>query len=879
MIGSGNSAYKKQTYETCTRLAKAGHWVGHIPMGRCNRMAEIMIDGVLVLKSGIQIFCEDIIHYYATKYRADIVITLKEEWVFMAPPHGLPGSALAWCPFNIIDHEPLSPAITSRILTAFKTISPSRHSQRLVTGAGIDADYIPHGISCSDFHILEGMKAECKKLWLSRFTQKPEEDFTILVGPARNQARKMLPIQLRGIARFYEQNPDAARHSHVILWTDVRSASRAETEEASLLGFATQGADLLPEIVNLGILDHVVQLSEELIAYGVPDWAGDKYGVGGEDLCKLYNAADVELNCTLGDTTVLCNAEPKMMAEIHVGDKVLTHTGDFKPVTHIFKRPYEGEVFEVEPMYGLPVTLTPEHPVLAIKTHECDMRKGSLCRPDCSLVSWNLMNKKHKLDSPRVTKYFEAQKLRKEHGLGYRSIAKKLDMKESTISSWIYGKGRPWGLHNQSCSHKVYKQYRPEWVLAKDLQERDLVLFPRPNNIVDLKEIRVSDYVDVILENGLCYRRGRNQYDKIFKHSRSKPITDSVPLNEDILRLFGYYIAEGFPNKSGIGFALNQSENDITDDIRSIMLKYFSLKIHVNDNPKTKQRKVNVYSATLEPLFKALFGEGARNKRMPDWMFKLPNQKIYSVIYGLWRGDGWLSKSRKKGEYATSSKTLAHQIWMILGRLGFLSSIKYMKSKRAYRIRVSGKSAGNFFKKVGYSYELPEGNRTYSNGWLDDKYLYFSVRKITKKEYCGTVYNLAVEDDESYTSYFNIHNCTGGECVGMTQIEASASGTPVIATDYAGGAEHVGPGLTVRQDGYMVLGSGGHRYAVPSVDGIAEALKKMYNTDREKLGRKARRWSTRFDWDNVMPFWDKWLDKVEQELRPRVTKGGIRKWD
>lgn len=121
--------------------------------------------------------------------------------------------------------------------------------------------------------------------------------------------------------------------------------------------------------------------------------------------------------------------------------------------------------------------------------------------------------------------------------------------------------------------------------------------------------------------------------------------------------------------------------------------------------------------------------------------------------------------------------------------------------------------------------------------------------------------------------------CSGGEGAGLTYIEAAACGVASICTDYAAAPEYVGPGLTVPAKEYVILNAPGTRYALPSIDGMAKALTKIYNTDRKRLARKLGAHADRYRWNNIMkrhvnPF----MDQCEQELRPLITKDGIKTW-
>jgi len=121
--------------------------------------------------------------------------------------------------------------------------------------------------------------------------------------------------------------------------------------------------------------------------------------------------------------------------------------------------------------------------------------------------------------------------------------------------------------------------------------------------------------------------------------------------------------------------------------------------------------------------------------------------------------------------------------------------------------------------------------------------------------------------------------CTGGEGFGLPLIEAQACGIPVVTTDYAAAPEQVGAGLTVKADDYVIINTPGVRRALTSIDGMAEALTKIMNSDREKLARRASRFAERYSWENVMKrYYTPFLEEAEEELKPLITKEGTEKW-
>jgi glycosyltransferase involved in cell wall biosynthesis len=245
-------------------------------------MGKWSYQGVLVYPSGQDPFNEDVILDHYIDWKADMLITCKEPWCFQSSHRW----AYNFCPHAIIDHSPVSPAITSRLHTAFRIIVVSRFAQKELAQAGFTENvrYVPHGCATDIFRPLEN-RAECKKLW---FIKDPD-DFTVLfVG--KNQSRKMIPHVLKAYKLFRERNPDVK--SHMLLWTDVNPISREQYEGAVALGVADVGVNLLPEIMNLGLGEVVLWPDAKLVREGLPDWAGPE----GHDMVKLYNAADVVIS-------------------------------------------------------------------------------------------------------------------------------------------------------------------------------------------------------------------------------------------------------------------------------------------------------------------------------------------------------------------------------------------------------------------------------------------------------------------------------------------------------------------------------------------------------------------------------------------------------
>jgi glycosyltransferase involved in cell wall biosynthesis len=131
-----------------------------------------------------------------------------------------------------------------------------------------------------------------------------------------------------------------------------------------------------------------------------------------------------------------------------------------------------------------------------------------------------------------------------------------------------------------------------------------------------------------------------------------------------------------------------------------------------------------------------------------------------------------------------------------------------------------------------------------------------------------------------YNSFDVLLGTTGGEGFGLPYLEANAVGVPSIYTNYAAASEAAGPtGIPVNTEDYVIVNTPGTRYYLASIDGIAEALRKVYDADRLKLAKKCRAFAEKMCWENIIKdYWVPFLRDCESELYPKITKSGVSSW-
>ncbi|MBI2046853.1 iron-sulfur cluster assembly scaffold protein [Candidatus Pacearchaeota archaeon] len=302
--------------------------------------------------------------------------------------------------------------------------------------------------------------------------------------------------------------------------------------------------------------------------------------------------------------------------------------------------------------------------------------------------------------------------------------------------------------------NKGKKELIPSWYHAENLKKGDIILYPI------LKEEKDTDYLKINIS--------KPKYD--FK---SKEIPGKIPLDLDLLRLFGYFLAEGNiqdkPCKTFISFALNINEREIVEDIRKISKKLFNLDIKVKEKPEKKTICVFLYSARMARWFKELFGNGAEHKKIPNFIMNLPAKKQKSLIYGFWKGDGYVNLNREgpRAGFVTISLQLAQQIKLLLLRQKIVPSIYKEKERiingvnhrKAYRIHVGQRDSLIKLCNILDIKYLPKSYASIDS-WFDDNFLYTPITNKNIINYKGIVNNLEVENAHSFVSEaFCLHNC------------------------------------------------------------------------------------------------------------------------
>lgn len=280
---------------------------------------------------------------------------------------------------------------------------------------------------------------------------------------------------------------------------------------------------------------------------------------------------------------------------------------------------------------------------------------------------------------------------------------------------------------------------KPGWIPASELTKRHLVGFKvtTEEKIPQLKLIR--------------YIPHEHKHEKYIK-KLNKP---------EEWFMFGYFLGDGWivdNDQRCIYFAINiYQKNNILKKLRKVL----KLQVIKEKNPKTL--KCHTYKCSNAEYAQILqtFGKYAHGKKIPGWVHEAPKKYIKYFLDGYCSADGCIrvKTTNDVRGFTTVSADIAFSVQRLYLKLGYMASVQFQK--RDYK-KLWGDRMVNY--RDCYNIDVVEGNKRRCNySYIDNNgYAWFSLKK---KGFCNNqsnVYNLEVQDDQSYTvENLAVHNCYG----------------------------------------------------------------------------------------------------------------------
>ncbi|MBM4402495.1 MAG: hypothetical protein FJ044_04585, partial [Candidatus Cloacimonetes bacterium] len=637
---------------------------------------------------------------------------------------------------------------------------------------------IPRGINLANFY-----PEKDKNALRERFCKPLIGKFTV-GWVDRNQSRKNVPPFLEACRLFIQDKSDVMIYMHCC-------------PDDSM------GWDLQALIPKFGLDGRVAFTKGLKIEKGVPD----------SMMRIVYNLFDIKVSTTQGEGFGLCVTPdsiihslngPKSIAEVEVGERVLTKNGNFKIVLGKKVRKINEPIYQVQLLKNKrKIKCTEGEKFWGIKTTLCT-QTGLACRPNC----------------------------------------------------------RAKDIVKGNCGKKFYQNYELSWLPVEKLQKSDVLVFPKikiPDVCPKILDLAQFDPSVCTSETKIWYSMGfSGKTGKLVKLNRF------INLDATFFRLIGLYLAEGSSSGHQLSFAFNEKETHLIDFVSESIKNIFGLSVKVRSRYPLKTTEIVISSLFLAKLFAMWFNKRASNKEIYPLFFSSNSDNLRNLIRGIWEGDG--STSHPRGFcFSSVSLKLAYQVWEILNVLGILANLRCGTRKNSHHnpkhiIEVFGE----FLDKMSNILQTEKHFHSVSRihiprrYWEDEEFWYLPILEIKKEFYDGEVVDLWIDGEHSFAVESAIvHN---------TSLEAMACGVPTITTNYAGSAELVqGAGSVIDVKDFVVSVRYGVPRANIDVQKLVEVMNLYYYSPnlRQLTAQACWQRAQQYDWNRIMPKWLQVLELLE----------------
>lgn len=251
--------------------------------------------------------------------------------------------------------------------------------------------------------------------------------------------------------------------------------------------------------------------------------------------------------------------------------------------------------------------------------------------------------------------------------------------------------------YNKKLRKYEYSYLQPQWIKVKDLKEKD-------------------DYVGVNIPT-----KEENKYD----------------LDKETCWLLGRYVANGYieHNKDQYNIIYSIKNTEI-NDFKEHLKKYQIL----TQMYRYKYKAIINSKELVEFIEKMKFGETKRNKDIPMFILDLPISLAREFIEGYLSGTG--SYSNFVYRISSVNQNLLMKLQLLIAKV-YNTSINIKQSKPIY--------------VIAYKTNI-HALQTICD--LNNNIMWYPVKEVVNTNKLETVYNLEVEEDNSYTANnFIVHNC------------------------------------------------------------------------------------------------------------------------
>jgi DNA gyrase subunit B len=160
------------------------------------------------------------------------------------------------------------------------------------------------------------------------------------------------------------------------------------------------------------------------------------------------------------------------------------------------------------------------------------------------------------------------------------------------------------------------------------------------------------------------------------EHYAESALPRYIAVDEDLLTLLGFYLAEGSCSpRNGIRFSIGASNGRFAQEMTERMQRVFGIapQLHCSTNRCSELKLVHRVAALAWQELFGFAGAESHTKRVPDLVFNVSESLRAAFLRGYLLGDGTVSSGHVV--WATSSYDIASGLMYLLSSLGAIASL------------------------------------------------------------------------------------------------------------------------------------------------------------------------------------------------------------
>jgi len=342
-----------------------------------------------------------------------------------------------------------------------------------------------------------------------------------------------------------------------------------------------------------------------------------------------------------------------------------THEMSWQPVTHALRHETDEQTYEITTEKGRTVEVTGNHSVFSItKDGETqEVKAGQLETGDTILAPQQLPAFEETVEKVNLLDYIEQDQLsdRRVYVYGFA---------RETLEELKDGEKVRKKPSENSARKRTYYRYDGVDILKDSLE----------TNYLDKGYLPAETVLELGWEDKAAREECRFKTYQVGGGETTIPVC--LPVSEKLMKLLGYYVAEGHAGPRQVGFTFGSHEDELVETTERVLAGVGGETTTVEH--ERNSTRVKGFGSPIALFLKNACGNSAETKRIPEFVFRVPRDYQQQFIAALYQGDGSDSHPSNELSHATTSETLARQLSVLWNMQGVLASTEVRKNTEGY---------------------------------------------------------------------------------------------------------------------------------------------------------------------------------------------------